>query len=95
MATKTIEELFEITFVNRWAGKAREEVEQRNIKFWLKMLPKTTRGLSLGVIDKVILAEVKKGNKPSTINSKLQTLKPPWISQGSEGFTPLGSKFHA
>ena len=51
-----IQDLFEVTFVNRWAGKAREEVESRNIKFWLKMLPKTTRGLSLGVIDKVILA---------------------------------------
>ena len=70
-----IQELFEVTFINRWAEKARAEVESRNIKFWLKMLPKTTRGLSLGVIDKVILAEVKKGNKPSTINSKLQTLK--------------------
>jgi integrase len=75
MATKTIEDLFEITFANRWAGKARMEVERRSISFWVKTLPKTTRGLSLGVIDKVILSEVKKGNKPSTINSKLQTLK--------------------
>jgi len=70
-----LQELFDVTFTHRWAGKAREEVEQRNINFWLKVLPKTTRGLSLGVIDKIILSETKKGNKPSTINSKLQTLK--------------------
>jgi len=75
MATKTLHELFEITFLNRWAGKARMEVERRNIDFWLKHLPKTPRGLKLEVIDKVIRKEVLKGNKPSTINSKLQTLK--------------------
>ena len=51
------------------------EVEKRSITFWINNLPKTTRGLKLDVIDKVIRAEVKKGNKPSTINSKLQTLK--------------------
>jgi len=75
MATKTIQDLFDITLINRWAGRAREEVERRNISFWVNNLPKTTRGLQLGHIDKVIQNEVKKGNKPSTINSKLQTLK--------------------
>lgn len=71
----TLAEIFETTFLNRWAGKARQEVEQRNINFWLKSLPKTTRSLSLTTIDKVIRSEVAKGNKPSTINGKLQTLK--------------------
>lgn len=92
MATKTIEELFEITFVNRWAEKARAEVESRNIKFWLKNLPKTTRGLNLGVIDKIILAEVKKGNKPSTINSKLQTLKTTLDFTRERGLHTVGFK---
>jgi len=75
MARKTIEELFEITFANRWAGKAREEVERRNISFWVASLPKTTGGLRLEHVDDVIRKELKKGNKPATINSKLQTLK--------------------
>jgi len=92
MATKTIQELFDVTFVNRWAGKAREEVESRNITFWLKNLPKTTRGLSLGVIDKVILAEVRKGNKPSTINSKLQTLKTTLDFTRERGMHTVGFK---
>ena len=75
MATKTLQELFEITFSSRWEGRARMEVERRNISFWLKRLPKTPRGLKLVIIDKIIQAERAKGNKPSTINSKLQTLK--------------------
>lgn len=70
-----IKDMFETTFVNRWAGKAREEVERRSIQFWLKHLPKTTRGLKLTHIDRIIQAELLKGNKPSTINSKLQCLK--------------------
>lgn len=68
-------DLFQITFDNRWAGKAREEVERRSCDFWLKHLPKTTRGLKLTHIDKIIQSELAKGNKPSTINSKLQCLK--------------------
>ena len=87
-----IQDLFEVTFVNRWAGKAREEVESRNIAFWLKVLPKTTRGLSLGVIDKVILDETRKGNKPATINSKLQTLKTTLDFTRERGMHTVGFK---
>ena len=92
MTAKTMQELFEITFINRWAGKARMEVEKRNIAFWLNKLPKTTRGLKLDVIDTVIRSEVKKGNKPSTINSKLQTLKTCLDFTRERGMHTLGFK---
>jgi integrase len=88
----TLAEIFDTTFLNRWAGRAREEVEQRNITFWLKNLPKTTRGLSLGTIDKVIRDEIAKGNKPSTINSKLQTLKTALDFTRERGMHDVGLK---
>lgn len=68
-------ELFKLTFTHRWEGKARQDVELRTIDFWIKNLPAKVGRITLSHVDGVIKKELAKGNRPSTINSKLQTLK--------------------
>ena len=73
----TVSDIFEVTLAYRWSQKAREHVERRNIKEWESYLGSTRKisTITLSMIDRFVSSLKEKGNKPSTINSKLGTLK--------------------
>ena len=73
----SIKDIFGVTLAYRWSQKAREDVERRNIKEWEDYLGEDRRvsSVTLGMVDKFVSKCREKGNKPSTINSKLGTLK--------------------
>ena len=76
-ASATVSDIFEVTLAYRWSQKAREQVERRNIKEWEGYLGSTRKisTITLSMLDKFVASLKQKGNKPSTINSKLGTLK--------------------
>ena len=73
----TLKHIFDTTFTHHWHGMARELVELRSSKFWLSFYGENApvKKVTLSSLDEAIRELRAKGNKTSTINSKLSCIR--------------------
>jgi len=72
-----LKHLFDTTFSHHWHGNARELVELRSSRWWLSFYGEEApvKKITLSSLDRAIKVLQDKGNKASTINSKLSCLR--------------------
>ena len=77
MGMAKLKHIFDTTFSHHWHGNARELVELRSSRWWLSFFgaEAPVKKITLASLDRAIKVLQDKGNKASTINSKLSCLR--------------------